>query len=112
MVAHEIGHGLLDAIRPDLWSAAFLEVGAFHESFGDCIAILSRTRRSRDACRLLGVTKTLKKRNLAGERDRPAARRHQDLDLEHNAAEPQRAYNALAHRIPSTLPLDGEPPAS
>ena len=41
VVAHEIGHGLLDAIRPDLWDAAFLEAGAFHEAFGDCIAILT-----------------------------------------------------------------------
>ena len=51
VVAHEIGHGLLDAIRPDLWDATFLETGAFHEAFGDCIAVLAAlhdrdTRRS------------------------------------------------------------------
>lgn len=37
---HEQGHAMLDAIRPDFWDAPFIEVGALHESFGDCFAIL------------------------------------------------------------------------
>lgn len=41
VVAHEAGHGLLDAIRPDLWDVHFTEVGAFHEAFGDCMALLT-----------------------------------------------------------------------
>lgn len=41
VVAHEVGHALLDAIRPQLWDITFTEVAAFHESFGDCIAILT-----------------------------------------------------------------------
>jgi hypothetical protein len=31
IVAHEIGHGLLDAIRPDLWSVNLTEAGAFED---------------------------------------------------------------------------------
>lgn len=41
IVAHEFGHALLDALRPDLWDAALDEVAAFHESFADITAMLS-----------------------------------------------------------------------
>ncbi|MDR6672850.1 hypothetical protein [Xanthomonas sp. 1678] len=41
VVAHETGHAILDALRPDLWSSKYLEVAAFHESFADCIALLA-----------------------------------------------------------------------
>lgn len=41
VVCHEVGHAVLDAIRPDLWGASSAEVAAFHESFGDMSAILS-----------------------------------------------------------------------
>lgn len=40
IVCHEMGHGLLDALRPDLWSSVAMEVWSFHESFGDMIAII------------------------------------------------------------------------
>jgi hypothetical protein len=40
IVCHELGHAVLDAIRPELWAAATDEAAAFHESFGDISAIL------------------------------------------------------------------------
>jgi hypothetical protein len=40
IVCHELGHAILDAIRPELWAAASDEAAAFHESFGDISAIL------------------------------------------------------------------------
>lgn len=40
VVSHELGHALLDAIRPDMFNAASMEVWAFHESFGDINAII------------------------------------------------------------------------
>lgn len=39
IVAHELGHAILDAHRPDTWSAASLEVWSFHEAFGDLNAL-------------------------------------------------------------------------
>ena len=39
IVAHELGHALLDAYRPDTWNAAALEVWAYHEAFADWTAI-------------------------------------------------------------------------
>jgi len=41
VLCHELGHALLDTIRPQLWNAASIEVASFHESFGDISAILS-----------------------------------------------------------------------
>ena len=41
IVAHELGHAVLDAIRPQLWDAAAAEPAAFHEAFGDISAIFA-----------------------------------------------------------------------
>lgn len=41
VVSHELGHAVLDALRPQLWDAASDEVAAFHEAFGDVSAMLS-----------------------------------------------------------------------
>lgn len=41
VVCHEMGHAVLDALRPELWGAQTIEAAAFHESFGDMSALLS-----------------------------------------------------------------------
>jgi hypothetical protein len=41
VVCHELGHAVLDAIKPQLWDATSIEAAAFHESFGDISAILA-----------------------------------------------------------------------
>lgn len=41
IVAHELGHAVLDTLRPDTWSAASLEVWAFHEAFADLTAMMN-----------------------------------------------------------------------
>jgi hypothetical protein len=41
VVCHEMGHAVLDALRPELFNAQFIEAAAFHESFGDMSALLS-----------------------------------------------------------------------
>lgn len=38
---HEMGHAVLDALRPELFDAQTIEAAAFHESFGDMSALLS-----------------------------------------------------------------------
>jgi hypothetical protein len=40
VISHELGHALLDALRPDMFNAASMEVWAFHEAFGDINAIM------------------------------------------------------------------------
>ncbi len=42
VLCHELGHAVLDSVRPDLWDANSDEVAAFHESFGDMSALLSQ----------------------------------------------------------------------
>src|ERR1019366_1529094 len=41
VVSHETGHAILDSLRPDFWDSALPEHAAFHEAFGDCMAILT-----------------------------------------------------------------------
>jgi hypothetical protein len=38
---HELGHGILDAVKPDTFDTPFIEVAALHESFGDMSSFLS-----------------------------------------------------------------------
>jgi len=40
VICHELGHAVLDALRPQIFNAADAEASAFHESFGDMSAIL------------------------------------------------------------------------
>jgi hypothetical protein len=40
IISHEMGHAFLDAIRPEFFNMASMEVWAFHESFGDIVAII------------------------------------------------------------------------
>lgn len=40
IVAHELGHAVLDGLRPELWNVHSAEVAAFHEAFGDISALL------------------------------------------------------------------------
>jgi hypothetical protein len=41
IVCHELGHGILDSLRPELFDTASLEVPAFHEGFADISALLT-----------------------------------------------------------------------
>jgi hypothetical protein len=108
VVAHEIGHGLLDAIRPELIESTLLEVGAFHEAFGDCVALLTALLdpKSRTAVRpSLGARNFLE---TTAEDLSDAIRR---LQPSHNAAEPRHARNTLKWQLPTTLPAVGGPGA-
>ncbi len=41
IASHELGHAILDSIRPELNSSPAFEAGAFHEAFGDISAMLT-----------------------------------------------------------------------
>lgn len=41
VTCHELGHAILDAVKPELFNAMSLEVAAFHEAFGDISSMLS-----------------------------------------------------------------------
>ena len=41
ILAHELGHAIFDALRPDTWSVQAIEIWAFHETFGDLSALFT-----------------------------------------------------------------------
>jgi hypothetical protein len=41
IVSHELGHAILDAMRPDFWSVQSHEIWAFHEAFSDICSIVN-----------------------------------------------------------------------
>lgn len=41
IVTHELGHAILDSMRPDFWSVQALEIWSFHEAFADIVALFN-----------------------------------------------------------------------
>lgn len=111
VVAHEVGHGLLDAVRPEFFDVNFLEVGAFHEAFGDCLAMLTALGDLPTRQRLLAFTADLRKRNFVESTMEDLARAIGLVMPGHNAAEPRHAFNTFKYQLPQTLPDDGAPGA-
>lgn len=111
VVAHEVGHGLLDSVRPDFFDVNFLEVGAFHEAFGDCIALLTALNDQATRKALLTAAPTLRKRNFVESTAENLSHGIRLAIPGHNAAEPRHAFNTFKFQIPSTLPSDGGPGA-
>ena len=111
VVAHEVGHGLLDSIRPDFFDVNFLEVGAFHEAFGDCMALLTALSDLKTRQKLLVAAPTLRKRNFVESTAEDLSKGISLLIPGHNAAKPRHAFNTFKYQIPSTLPSNGGPGA-
>ncbi len=111
VVSHEVGHGLLDAVRPDLWDTNFAEVDAFHEAFGDCIAVLTALGDKASRLKLLAVTPTLRKKNFVETLMEDLARGTKLLYPGDNSSEPRHALNKHKYQLPQSLPNDGPPGA-
>ncbi|MEQ9244380.1 MAG: hypothetical protein RLO21_00170, partial [Nitratireductor sp.] len=109
VVAHEAGHAFLDAIRPDLWGAFFAEQGAFHEAFGDCIAVMTALEERATREELL-ASDLLAQQNFVETTGEDLAHGVRELISEnHNAAVPRTAFNRYQWALPSSLPVDGGP---
>jgi len=110
VVCHELGHACLDAHRPELFDAPFIEVGAFHESFGDMSAILSALQLKSVRLAALQGIKQDKPSQLSrlaeqlGWAIRQIAPEAVDADCLRNA------YNRFKYVDPQTLP-DSAPAA-
>lgn len=104
VVCHEMGHACLDAHRPELFDAPFIEAGAFHESFGDMCAILSALQLPSVRAVALSALKQYKPSQLSrcaeqlGEAIRKVNKDAVDKDCLRNA------YNAFKYVDPQTLP--------
>ena len=111
VVAHEVGHGLLDSVRPEFFDVNFLEVGAFHEAFGDCMSMLTALGDAPTRQKLLLVTGDLRKRNFVESTAEELSRAIGLAFPGHNASEPRRAFNTFQYQLPQTLPGNGGPGA-
>jgi len=101
VVAHEAGHAILDAIRPGLWDSTGFEVNAFHEGFGDCVAILTALL---DGPMRVAVLPLLTDRNFVESTAENLAAGIKLLAPNHNASVPRHALNHFRWKLPETLP--------
>ena len=109
VAAHEAGHAFLDAVRPELWDSNFPEPNAFHEAFGDCVAILTALSDADTRKRLLAQDPKLAKINFVETLIESLANGLRDYDPKHNGAVPRHGRNTYQWALPSTLPDDGGP---
>lgn len=110
VVAHEAGHAFLDLLRPELFVSNVTEQGAFHEAFGDCVAILVALFDQKTRKALLAVSANLGAANFVeatAEDLSDAVRR--ELGASHPAAKPRRALNTFQFQLPTSLPTSGPP---
>jgi hypothetical protein len=106
IVCHELGHAVLDTLRPPLFNAGFIEAAAFHESFGDMSALLSALQLQSVRLRVLAeshgnLSRSSSLSRLAeqlGFAIRKIAPTAVESDCLRNAA------NSFFYRDPSTLP--------
>jgi hypothetical protein len=104
VVCHEMGHACLDAHRPELWDAPFIEAGSFHESFGDMSAILSALQLPEVRAKVIATVAAYKSNQLSrcaeqlGHAIRLVDPQAVDKDCLRNA------YNSFKYVDPQTLP--------
>lgn len=114
IVAHEVGHALLDGIRPEYFGAWRSDVNAFHEAFGDILAMHVTLMDDRVVRRVAIQT--------GGDLSRPniAANIAEELGVGlnnkkgHNASGGdylRSALNSFTWADPKTLPEKGGPDA-
>ena len=103
-VAHETGHALLNVLRPELFFSMLPEVNAFHEAFGDCVAILTALADQQTRQALLTAPPQLDAANFveAGSEYLSGAIRHQFGNV--SPSKPRRALNTFKWQLPSSLP--------
>jgi Fungalysin metallopeptidase (M36) len=110
VVSHEVGHAILDGIRPDLWDLDFREAGAFHEAFGDVTALITALSDRETREKLLKITPDLGQSNFveASAEDLSDTIRRV-LGPTHPAAKPRHALNSFKWQLPETMPSWGGP---
>jgi hypothetical protein len=106
VVCHEMGHAILDALKPQLFDAASTQVAAFHESFGDMSAILCALQLPSERQKVL--TETQGRLNVTSRLSRLAEQLGWAIrQLEPTAVEPdclRNAANRFFFRPPGQLP--------
>ena len=103
---HEMGHAVLDALRPQLFDAQTIEAAAFHESFGDISALLSALQVA--SFRQTVLSETESAINRASRLSRLAEQLGAAIRVGHpDAVDPdclRNAANSFFYTDPQTLP--------
>jgi hypothetical protein len=106
IACHEMGHAVLDAIRPQLFNAQTIEAAAFHESMGDMSAMLSALQVP--SFRELLLNETSGSLNRSSRLSRLAEQLGAAIRVLHpDAVDPdclRNAANSFFYRDPQTLP--------
>jgi hypothetical protein len=109
IVCHELGHALLDALRPQLFNAASIEAAAFHESFGDMSALLVALQlpsiRSRVLVQTEGRLYRSSRHSRIAEQLGWAIRQVRPDSVDPDCL--RNAVNSFFYMDPSKLPPDG-----
>jgi hypothetical protein len=109
IVCHELGHALLDALRPQLFNAASIEAAAFHESFGDMSALLVALQlpsiRSRVLVQTEGRLYRSSRHSRIAEQLGWAIRQVRPDSVDPDCL--RNAVNSFFYMDPSQLPPDG-----
>jgi hypothetical protein len=104
--SHELGHAVLDGLRPALWGASFIEAGAFHESFADISSLL--TGLHLPSLREAVLAETSSRLNRTSRLSRVAEQLGWAIrQLRPDAVAPdslRNAVNSFFYQDPSTLP--------
>jgi len=108
VVAHELGHAILDALRPDLWSLQCLETMAFHEAYGDINAMLCQLAYPEVIDYMLKETGgNLRKSNIVSKLAEELGTALYDLAHYGKPGVLREAINSFVYSKPETLPQEG-----
>lgn len=113
VVSHECGHAILDSMRPNYLYNWRSDVGAFHESFGDMLALLMSVQDDRTLAKVVEQTGgDMGKQNVAA-----ALGEELGITINHTAGKDRtggdytrNAINSFTWKDPKTLPKNPENP--
>jgi len=101
VISHELGHAILDALRPDLFNVMSTEIWAFHESFGDCMSIINLLQHD------IIIDKLLKNNSL--NESNLITKIGEELGISLGRKDTLRdAFNDLKYIDPKKLPKNGD----
>ncbi|MEI8368253.1 MAG: hypothetical protein WCJ31_07445 [Planctomycetia bacterium] len=102
-VTHEAGHALLDSLRPEFFDSLRPEVNAFHESFGDCWALLSALTDKETRQAVLKACPTLDKPNFVESLSEYLSQAILEVIGAVSPSKPRHARNKFQYQLPTTL---------
>lgn len=104
VASHEVGHAVLDALRPNYLGGAGPETGAFHEAFGDVLAMLMSLGNDVAVDKIVEQTAgdLSTKRNILSDMGEGFGKA---LGMEGGI---RTSFNKFTYKDPSTLPERGD----